>query len=286
MKIDFHCHIFRGTDSYSQVQNQFKQFTGYGFYERIKKGVKNVQSIDTEDIFEKTLYHIKKADLKKVVLLPLSMKENEKVFDWCRRKPDVFIPFFNLPEKPIKNIDIKTIMKEAIEEHQIKGLKIMNPFREKYLNDPILTEAFELAQEYQLIVLMHTGYPPPGTMRNVLTYANPLKIEDIIQNFPELKIIIAHMGYPWVDLALSLAVQYPNIYMDISNLTYMMPNRLKEFILHAKELIGTDKILFGSDGFVPEMIEMTVKYFENINYLQKREIEKIMGLNARRLLQL
>jgi len=45
------------------------------------------------------------------------------------------------------------------------------------------------------------------------------------------------------DLRNALAVQYPNIYLDVSNMTYMMPNRLKDFLLYAKELIGLDKIL-------------------------------------------
>jgi predicted TIM-barrel fold metal-dependent hydrolase len=287
MKIDFHCHIFRGLNSKSQIEDQFnKKFSGYGFYERIKQGIAEIKTIETDDIIEKVLYHIKQARLDKVVLLPLSINENEKVLNWKRRAPEIFIPFFNPPERPMKGINTEKILKSAIEEDGIRGLKLMNPFREKHLNDPVLLEAFELAEIHELIVLMHTGYPPPGTRKNVLTYANPLKIEDIIQRFPELKIIIAHMGYPWVDVALSLAVQYPNIYVDISNLTYMMPKRLAKFLIRAKELIGTDKILFGSDGFVPEMIEMSVNYFEDIGFLSKNEIDKILGLNAKRLLHL
>jgi len=94
------------------------------------------------------------------------------------------------------------------------------------------------------------------------------------------------MGYPWVDNALALAVQYPNIYLDISNMTYMMPNRLKDFLVYAKELIGLDKILFGSDGFVPEMIEIAVNYFNNVNFLTKEEIDNILGLNAQKLLKI
>jgi len=286
MKIDFHCHIFREKDSNNLIEKQFEKFSGYGFYEHIREGVEKIDTIKTKDIIEKTLYHIKKAGLDKVILLPLSINENEKVLEWKKKKPDTFIPFFNPPEGSLEGIDVKKIMKKAIEEDGIKGLKVMNPFRAKYLNDPILLEALDLAQEYELIVLMHTGYPPPGTAKNVLSYANPLKIEDILQKFPNLKIIIAHMGYPWVDIALSLAVQYPNIYLDISNLTYMMPHRLQEFLLRAEELIGTNKILFGSDGFVPEMIEMTVKYFEKIDYLSTTDIDKIMGINAKKLLKL
>ena len=94
------------------------------------------------------------------------------------------------------------------------------------------------------------------------------------------------MGFPWTDVAIALAVQYPNVYLDISNLTYMMPNHLKTLLIQAKELIGLDKILFGSDGFVPEMLELTTKYFKNVDFLLKEDIDKIMGLNSAKLLNI
>jgi hypothetical protein len=283
MKIDFHCHIFREGVTEKSIDMQFNQFSGYGFYERIKEGLKKIKTIQTNSIIEKTLFYIRKAQLDKVVLLPINMSENKQVLEWVNEAPDVFIPFFNPPEKSNLQIDVENILEKAIQDG-IKGFKIMVSFRKKFLNDEILYPSFEIAQEYNLPILMHTGYPPPGTELNVLTYANPDNIEEILQSFPNLKIIIAHMGFPWVDTALALAVQYPNIFLDISNLHYMMPDRLKDFILHAKELLGIEKLLFGSDGFIPEMIEFTVNTFENVDYLSKDEIEKIMGLNAQRLL--
>ncbi len=66
----------------------------------------------------------------------------------------------------------------------------------------------------------------------------------------------------------------------------MQPNRLKELLIQAKEIIGLEKILFGSDGFVPEQIEMTSNYFDNIDFLTNEEVEKILGLNAAKLLNL
>ncbi len=283
MKIDVHCHIFKEGVTKKSIDKQFNQFSGYGFYERIKKDLTSFKTIEINNIIKKTLFHVRKAQLDKVVLLPINMGENKQVIEWYKEAPDIFIPFFNPPEKSDPKIDIQKILGKAILDG-VKGLKIMLSFRKKLLNDEILYPAFELAQKYNLLILMHTGYPPPGTQINVLTYSNPIKIEEILQSFPKLKIIIAHMGFPWVDIALALAVQYINIFLDISNLNYMMPNRLKDFIVHAKELVGIDKLLFGSDGFIPEMIELTVKKFETIKYLSKEEIAKIMGLNAQKLL--
>ena len=66
----------------------------------------------------------------------------------------------------------------------------------------------------------------------------------------------------------------------------MMPNRLKDFLLRAKELIGLDKILFGSDGFLLEMIEIAVNYFNDAEFLTQQDLENIMGGNAQKLLNL
>ena len=94
------------------------------------------------------------------------------------------------------------------------------------------------------------------------------------------------MGYPFTDIAIALAAQYPNVYLDVSNLAYMMPSRLKELLIQAKEVIGTHKILFGSDVTVPEMIENAVKYYDDCDFLTNEAIEKILGLNAVKLLNL
>jgi len=286
MRIDFHCHIFQNLNSLKALKTHFREFAGYGFYERIKNGISNIEPRKFDDVIERTLFYIGKAELDKVILLPLSLKENQIAVEWQKRAPETFIPFYNPPDEKIENKELRDEIESSIVKNDSKGLKITTTFRKKFLGDKILTDAFEVAQEHQLIALLHTGYPPPGTKKNVLSYSNPLYVEEIIQSFPDLKVIIAHMGYPWVDIALSLAVQYPNIYLDISNLTYMMPNRLKDFLLRAKELIGLDKVLFGSDGFVPEMIEMSVHMFEKADYLTKMELNKIMGLNAQKLLGL
>lgn len=248
--------------------------------------LEGIKTINTDDIIKKTLYHLERVKINKVVMLPVSEKENMAVIEWARNAPDIIIPFFNPPERLDDSKGIKDIIEKAILEDNYKGFKIMVSFRKKKLNDKILYPVLETAHEHKLPVLFHTGYPPPGTQKSVLTFSNPIVIDEYVNSFPDAKIIIAHMGYPWVDNALALAVQYPNIYLDISNMTYMMPNRLKDFLLYAKELIGLDKILFGSDGFVPEMIEIAVNYFNNVNFLTKEEIDNILGLNAQKLLKI
>ncbi len=196
MRIDVHCHLFQNVNSIEALNSQFKEFRGYGFFERILRYMEDTKSIKTDNIMEKTIFHIKRAKIDKVVLLPLSIKENEKVKEWTNYAPEVFIPFFNPPEKPIGTISIGESIENAVIKDNFRGLKVMLPFRKKNLNDKILYPALEVAQNHKIVVLMHSGYPPPGTKRNVLTYSNPVNIDELISSFPKLCFILAHMGFP------------------------------------------------------------------------------------------
>jgi predicted TIM-barrel fold metal-dependent hydrolase len=261
-------------------------FRGYGFYERMVKKLEKVKSIDTSNIMEKAIFHFRNANIDKAVLLPVNMKENQDVKKWIEYAPDFFIPFYNPPEKSDGTIDVKEEIKKAITEEGYKGFKIMLTFRKKRLNDQLIFPVLEAAQQFKIPIVMHCGYPPPGTTKNILTYSNPIYIDEFAGSFPKANIIITHMGYPFTDIAIALAAQYPNIYLDLSNLAYMMPSHLKELLVRANEIIGVNKILYGSDGNNPEMIEIAVNYYENIDFLTREEIDKILGLNAVKLLNL
>ncbi|MFW9874978.1 MAG: amidohydrolase family protein [Candidatus Thorarchaeota archaeon] len=286
MRIDFHCHLFQPMNTRKMVEAGSIVFKGYGFYERMMKSMQDIKTIEAPNIMEKTIFHLNNANIDKVVLLPINMKENQIVKDWVRFAPEIFIPFYNPPEKSDFTGDISEEIRKAIIEDSYKGFKIMLTFREKKLNDQLIYPVLEAAQKFNIPIVMHCGYPPPGTRKNVLTYSNPIYIDEFASLYPKVNIIITHMGYPFTDIAIALAAQYPNIYLDLSNLAYMMPSRLKQLIIQANEIIGVQKILFGSDGNAPEMIEIAVNYFDNIDFLTNEEIEKILGLNAVKLLDL
>jgi len=284
MRIDFHCHLFPAMDISRMVKASAAVFEGYGFHERMVKKMQKIKPSGANNIMEKTIFHLKNSNIDKVVLLPVNTKENQEVKKWVKFRPDIFIPFYNPPEKSDNAIDVNDIIKRAIVEEGYKGFKIMLTFRKKKLDDQLIYPVLEASHKYKIPIVMHCGYPPPGTRRNVLTYSNPIYIDSYASSYPKAKIIITHMGYPFTDIAIALAVQYPNVYLDLSNLAYMMPSRLKELLLQAKEIIGVKKILFGSDGNTPEMIEIAVDYFDKIAFLSNEDIEKIMGLNGAKLL--
>jgi len=79
-----------------------------------------------------------------------------------------------------------------------------------------------------------------------LKYALPILLDDVAIEFPELRMIIAHLGHPWIADTLVLIRKHPHLYSDISALNYR-PWQFYNALIMAKEYGVLDKILFGSD---------------------------------------
>ena len=103
--------------------------------------------------------------------------------------------------------------------------------------------------EAGLIALFHTGttgigagMPGGGGVR--LKYSNPMRVDDVAADFPELNIILAHPSFPWQDEALAIAVHKPNVYIDLSGWS---PKYFPENLVRYTNTQLKHKMLFGSD---------------------------------------
>lgn len=216
---------------------------------------------------------------------------NERVREMCSQHPDRFIGFGSVnPCRPEREI------RETIDQFVdwgFKGIKLMptlmffNPEEERM--NPI----YELSQEKGLVLLVHTGCDPdawecPDLSRD----ANPRYLAKPAGEYPDLKIIAAHMGsYSatspglWWEEMMQVMEKHPNVYADISALRretlFGKPQMLPETI----KLVGYDRILFGSDYPVMDRYPMhtAAKAIDGSDIPGK---EMIMGENARMLLNL
>ena len=128
-------------------------------------------------------------------------------------------------------------------------------------------------------VMMHTGSSIFRGAR--LKYGDPLCLDDVCVDFPDLTVIMAHSGRGfWYDRAFFLSRLHRNLYMEISGLP---PQRLLEYFPELER--NADKIIFGSDW--PGMPHVG-RNIELIRKLPLREdtIDKILGGNAARILGL
>jgi len=103
---------------------------------------------------------------------------------------------------------------------------------------------YERAQQFGLPVLFHQGTSP--VRMAPIRFAHPLLMDEVAMRYPDLKIIMAHMGHPWtVDTAVVIR-KHPNVYADISGLFYRAFGYY-EALIKATEWNVLDKLLFASD---------------------------------------
>ncbi len=128
----------------------------------------------------------------------------------------------------------------------LRLIKIHPPHQLFYPHDYLMgMKALELlyraAQSNGIPIMFHTGTSIFPGARN--KYGDPIHIDDVAVDFPDLKIVLAHGGRPlWMDTAFFLVRRHPNVYLDISSIP---PARLLKYFPRLPEI--ADKTLFGSD---------------------------------------
>ena len=171
---------------------------------------------------------------------------NEEVLAAAEANPDVLIPFGSVD--PHKG---KLGVREAREliARGVRGFKFHPNIQAFWPNDRSWYPLYEVIAEAGLIALFHSGttgigagMPGGGGVR--LKYSNPMLVDDVAADFPELDIILAHPSFPWQEEALAVAVHKPNVYIDLSGWS---PKYFPEILVRYTNTLLKDKMLFGSD---------------------------------------
>lgn len=112
-------------------------------------------------------------------------------------------------------------------------------------------------------VIFHTG--THLTSATKLEYAQPILLDEVAREIPDLRILIAHMGAPWVYETITLLRKHPNVYAEISGLL-SQPWRAYEALLSAHQFGVLDKLLFGS-GFPEAPASLCIETLYSLNQL-------------------
>jgi predicted TIM-barrel fold metal-dependent hydrolase len=118
-----------------------------------------------------------------------------------------------------------------------------------YPNDRMAYPLYEAIAEEGAITLFHTGQTGVGAgmrggMNMRLKYSNPIYLDDVAADFPDMPIILAHPSFPWQEEALSVATHKPNVYIDMSGWS---PKYFPAILVQYANSILKHKMLFGSD---------------------------------------
>jgi predicted TIM-barrel fold metal-dependent hydrolase len=208
---------------------------------------------------------------------------NEEVAEVANANSDVLIPFASVD--PARK-DAPQIAKRLIEEHDVRGFKFHPNLQAFFPNDRDAYPLYEVIAEAGLPALFHTGHsgigsglPGGGGIR--LKYSNPIHVDDVAADFPEMPIVLAHPSFPWQDEAISMAMHKPEVHIDLSGWSpkYFPP----QLIRHANTLLKR-QVLFGSD-YPMITPERWLKDFEKLE-IDPEVKPLILKENAARLLGL
>lgn len=180
------------------------------------------------------------------------------------------------------------ILRYAFGTLKLRGLKLHPAKQQFYPNDPKLFPIYELCLSYNVPVTFHCGMSwQPNTF---LKYSHPELFEEVAVRYPQLRINLAHFGFPWVLETAAIILKYPNVYADTACCYMDCPEQFFEQLFF--KLMGplwvehnlADKILFGSNNprFRPARIKRGLEY----QPFSKETMAKILGENAVRFLGL
>jgi uncharacterized protein len=172
---------------------------------------------------------------------------NEEIAELAHKHADVAIPFASI--NPHRGAEGVRQAKRLISEYKVKGFKFHPSVQDFFPNDRMCYPLYEAIAEARLPALFHTGQtgvgantPGGGGIR--LKYSNPMLLDDVAADFPDMPIILAHPSFPWQEEALSVATHKPQVYIDLSGWS---PKYFPPILVQYANTLLKHKMLFGSD---------------------------------------
>ena len=209
---------------------------------------------------------------------------NEEIAELAHQHGDVAIPFASI--NPHRGAEGVRAAKRLIADYGVKGFKFHPSVQEFFPNDRMAYPLYEAIAEAKLPALFHTGQTGVGAATRGgggirLKYSQPMLLDDVAVDFPEMPIILAHPSFPWQEEALSVATHKPQVYIDLSGWS---PKYFPPILVQYANTLLKDKVLFGSDYPVISP-ERWMEEFEKLPL--KPEVRPlILKENAARLLKL
>ena len=243
--------------------------------------------------------------IDKTVLLPMdywilfgepkgSIEVQLKAYaDLQNRHPDKIIAFTTVdPRRP----DAVDIVERSIKEWGLKGLNLY-PQTGYFMNEPNTYRVLEKVSEFNLPVTCHTGQLGAAPLR--AKYGDPIYLDDVVQDFPDLKVTAGHMAFGWHEQLFYLAGLRYNLLTDVSAWQDVAKANYVKFcqvLRHALDRLGPQRILFGTDNPFVAALMSTKDYADVIKDLPQNapdgitfteaEVNGILGDNAATILSL
>jgi hypothetical protein len=282
MIVDVHSHYFRYPDFFTE---EFKKES-----RRARNGVETDLTVRWEE------YHATAKEADRTIVFGAKAKltgqwvPDREVANYVAQHPDKLIGFLCVdPTQP-------GWRDEMVEGHVhlgMKGIKLLPMYAGFHPNDPELDDLWKYATRHGLPVLLHTG--TTFMTKAPLECTLPRLIDEVALRFPDVKIVMAHLGHPWEGECIVTIRKHENVYADCSALHYR-PFQLYHSLMLLQEYGVWHKLLFGSDypfttvtasltGMrkLNDMLEGTALPRLNMDEMEKmfhRDTLKLLGIEA------
>lgn len=250
---------------------------------------------------EQTYQDMKAAGLERAVLLNMVAYHewgralpNDFIARYCQRFPDMFLGMGSVDP----HMDTKGAVREierCARELGLIGIKFHPGYQDFYPNDVgLMYPLYEKCVELDMAVVFHTG--TTRMTRCKIGTCKPEYIDAVAIDFPELRIIMTHFGWPWTDEALAVAWRNENVYLDLSGWLPRYIYAASPLTFQYMNTVLQDKILFGSD-YPPVSPKVWLDDFNTFrstgfefagkrHELREQVCDKVLRLNAIRALKL
>jgi predicted TIM-barrel fold metal-dependent hydrolase len=191
---------------------------------------------------------------------------NDEVAAFAAENADIMFAFASVD--PTRGKEAVDEAKRLIAAGGIRGFKLHPPLQQFHPNDKQVYPFYEVINESRMPVIFRTGHsgigagmPGGGGVR--LKYGNPMDIDDVAVDFPDMPIIMAHPSFPWQDEAISVCLHKTQVYIDLSGWSpkYFSPTLVQyaNTLLKHKVLFGSDYPLIAPDRWLTDFEKIAIR---------------------------
>lgn len=208
---------------------------------------------------------------------------NTWVFESCAEAPDRLMPFIGVdPQRGDKAIEL---LERYVKRYDAKGVKLY-PSTGWYPHEERVRTFLDRVDELGLVIITHAG-AAWGSLDE--RFSEPAFWEDVLQRYPDTKVVMAHLGGRWRQQTYRMCQEYPNCYTDCSALQGWLPSDPQTAISRLQELASLipDKVSFGSDFPLFELSYTTplwTHFVRTQDWADEDIKAKLLGGNMRKVL--
>lgn len=231
--VDVHSHYWRYPDHF---QDDFREQA-----KRAKAGVEMDLTVTFDDYQRQSVPDVTTIVFGGKARLSGLWVDDRDVRDYVAAHASQMIGFLSLdPTQPGWERELS----EGHQEFGLRGIKLMPMYAGFRPDDERLTTLWHYAQKHRLPVLLHTG--TTFLSQAPLECTLPRHLDPVAAKYPEVRMILAHLGHPYEGECVAVIRKHPHVYADLSALHYR-PFQLYHSLMLVQEYGVWDKVLFGTD---------------------------------------